>query len=330
MACAFKLVADEVRPRLGSAARRRRRRAVVAHARCAGVAAAAALASAAGFKPGTLDVRHRIELLMRWTSEIRSFNEHLLRAVQGWTPHGPGKRQSVAERRSGRPAALRLLPREEGTRAGWVNRVNLPARRAFAALADSGALLRRAEPPPRYLAKGEARMRPQQPIALSVADRYRPLGAAQFFPALKRVIAPQAPGSIPLQRRSVFGNELTLAGQERHARPARRFAAAPLALSRGSRNSQTSASVRAARAVRQIELTWRSNSAASPPVESNTALQRELIAASRQTAWVDVHSRIPMRGDTLISDTPSVNRLAEEVLGRIERKLRVERERRGH
>jgi hypothetical protein len=281
-------------------------------------------------KPVTLDVRHRIELLMRWTSEIRSFNERLVRTVQGWTPHGPEKRQSISEGRSRRPAVARLFVCEEGTRAGWVSRESLPARRAFAAVVDSGMSLRRAAPLLRHLADGGARWRVQPPTTPAVADRHRPLGVAQLFPALKRVIAPQARGAVPLRRRPVFGNGLTLAGQEQHVRPVHRFTAATLALARASGKSQTSAAVRAARTVRPVELAWRGNSTGSPPAENNTALQHPSTTASRQTAAIDVHSRIPMRGETLMSDSRSVNRLAEEVLGRIERKLRVERERRGH
>lgn len=280
-------------------------------------------------KPATLDVRHRIELLMRWSSEIRLFNERLVRTIQGWTPLAPGQRQDVAEGRSRRLAALRLKLREEGTRIGRVSRVNLPARRAFVAMADSGALQRRAAPTLRHLADGGARRRLPRPIAPAVADRHRPLGAAQLFPGLKSVIAPQGRGASPLRRRPLFGNGLPLTGPDPHARPVRRFAAATLALSRAGGKSQTSVAVRTARAVRPVELAWRRNAAASSPVE-NTAPLREATAASRQSAAIDVHSRLAMRGEALMSDSRSVNRLAEEVLGRIERKLRVERERRGH
>ncbi len=283
-----------------------------------------------GSKPVTLNVRHRIELLMRWTAEIRSFNERLVRTVQGWTPHGPARRLDLAEGRSRRPVAMRLLAREEGARAGWVSRMSLPTRRAFAAVADSGTSLRRAAPPLRHLADSGARWRVQPPIMPAVADRHRPLGAAQLFPALKRVIARQGRGAVPLRRRPVFGHELPFTGQEPQVRRARRFAVATLALSRASGKSQTSAPVSTARAVRPVELAWRSNSAGSPSAESAMASQRPLTVASRETAAIDVHSRVPMRGETLMSDTRSMNRLAEDVLGRIERKLRVERERRGH
>lgn len=281
-------------------------------------------------KPVTLDVRHRIELLMRWTAEKRSFNECLVRTVQGWTPHGRRKRIDVAEGRSRRPAALRLSVREEEARGGRVSRVNLPARRAFTAMATSGTSLRRATPPLRHLAESGACRSTQRAIVPTVADRNRPLGAAQLFPALKRVIARQARGVVPLRRRPVFGNGLPLAGQEPHARPARQFAAATLAISRASGTSQTSAPVRVARAVRPVELAWRSNSGGSPPAESNTAVQRPSTVATRETAAIDVHSRIPVRGETLLPDSRAINRLADDVLGRIERKLRIERERRGH
>jgi hypothetical protein len=278
-----------------------------------------------GSKPVALDVRHRIELLMRWTSEIKSFNERVARTVQGWTPRGPEMRPDIAEGRSRRPAALRLLVRGEGAKMGWVSRVSSPARRAIGAAADSGTSLRRAAPSARHLADGGAHWR-----APAVAYRRRSLGAAQLFPALKRVIAPQARGAVSLQRHPVFNNGLPLTGREPRARPARLFASATLAPSGTGSESQTSAPVRVARAVRPVELAWRSNSAGSPPAESNAALQRPWSVAARETAAIDVHSRIPVRGETLLSDTWSVNRLAEEVLGRIERKLRVERERRGH
>src|SRR5262249_56143735 len=84
-----------------------------------------------GSKPVALDVRHRIELLMRWISEIKSFSERVARTVQGWTPRGPEMRRDIAQGRSRRPAALRLLVREEGAKMGWASRVSSPARRAI-------------------------------------------------------------------------------------------------------------------------------------------------------------------------------------------------------
>jgi hypothetical protein len=268
--------------------------------------------------------------LIRWTSGIKSFNERVARTVQGWTPRGPEMRRDLAEGRSRRPAALRLLVREEGAKVGWVSRVSSPARRAIGTAADSGTSLRRAAPPARHLAGGGAHWRVQTPIAPAVAYRRPSLGAAQLFPTLKRVIAPQARGAVSLHRHPVFGNALPRTGQEPRARPARLFATATLALSGTGNKSQTSAPVRVARAVRPVELAWRSISAGSPPAESNAALQRPWSGAARDTAAIEVHSRIPVRSEMLLSDTRSVNRLAEEVLGRIERKLRVERERRGH
>lgn len=282
-----------------------------------------------GSKPVTLDVRHRIKLLMRWTSEIKSFNERVARTVQGWTPRGPEMRRDIAEGRSRQPAALRLLVRVEGAKMGWVSRVSSPPRLAIGAAADSGTSLRRAAPPARHLAGGGAHWHVQPPSAPAVAYRRRSLGIAQLFPALKRVIARQARGAVSLQRHPGIGNALPLTGQEPRASPARLFAAATLALSGTASKSQTSAPVRVARAVRPVELAWRNNSASSPPAESDAALQRPWSVAARETAAIDVHSRIPVLGETLLSDTRSVNRLAEEVLGRFERKLRVERERRG-
>jgi hypothetical protein len=272
-------------------------------------------------KPVALDVRHRIELLMQWSSEIRSFNERLVRTVRGWRPRGPKIRQGIAEGRSWRFAELRLLVREERARPGSVNRMTLPATRPSVAMAGSGTLPRRAASP--HLAKGGALRR--LPIASAVGDRRRPLGAAQLFPALEHIIAAQARGAMPLRRAAVFGARLPLTGREPQARSARRFAAATLALSRASARSQASAAVRA---VRPVELAWRGNSGSAAP-ERNAALQLPVTVAPQDAAATDVRSRIAIGGETLPSDSRAVNRLADEVLGRIERKLRVERERRG-
>jgi hypothetical protein len=274
-------------------------------------------------KPAAFDVRHRFELLMRWSSEIRSFNERLVRTLQEWTPRRPALRQRVAEGRSWRLAEPRLPLCEERIRSRSIDRMNVPARRVFAAMADSGMLLRSVVPL-RHFARDAVRRR--LAIASTVANRDRPLGAAQLFPALKRVIAPQARGGTSLRRGPIFGNGLSLTGRGPHARPAHRFATASLALSRASGNLQTSAAIRA---VRPVELAWRSNSAGSTTAEKNAAVQLPMTVVTRSAAATDIRSRIAVRDETLPSDSRAVNRLADEVLGRIERKLRVERERRG-
>ncbi|WP_259245632.1 hypothetical protein [Bradyrhizobium japonicum] len=277
-------------------------------------------------KAVTLDVRHRIELLMRCTSEIRSFNERIVRTIQAWQPRGSGKHLDVADESGRRRAAPRLLAREERSRAGWLGRLTPPARRAFAAMVGSGTLLRRAAPQLRYLADSGMRRQLQRPLMPAPADRHRPLAAARLCSALKHVAAPQGRDAISL-RRSVLGNGLLFASPQPYARPARWLAAATLVLSRSGK-PQALAVTHAARAVRPVELTWRTKSAGSPPRESAT-LQRDVVAASQRTAAIGVHSRSAMQGEPLLSDSRAINRLAEDVLGRIERKLRVERERRG-
>jgi hypothetical protein len=179
-----------------------------------------------------------------------------------------------------------------------------------------------------HAAGGRWDWRLQPPSALELTSRRRPPGAARSLPTLQRLVDPQFQGAVPSRRSSGFGKGPRLARHRPDAHPARLFASAALAFARASDNPQTAEPLRASRAVRPVELAWRSNSAGSPPSERSAALQPPMTIATRDVA-IDVRSRIAMQGDRLPSDSRAVNRLADEVLGRIERKLRVERERRG-
>jgi hypothetical protein len=294
-----------------------------------------------------LDVRHRLDLLLHWTSSMNSFNERLLRSVGRIASPRPERRRGITERIA-HHAAQRLLWNQRRTEAFQTGRVPSSGSRAAGLKTESGTYLGPAARPARYLARDVAHRRLLRTI-LSGGTRDREVpGAAPAFEALKRAMFPthRHDGRSPAHLFASANDPLVSGGLAR-ARPVRSFAEtkalantrretqATAPKTHASTRQQTHSPARPARFVRPVELAWRSNPGVSPAsAEGGTSFSHATAVknarAGEMNASIEMH-RSPARHQTAAyPDQRSVNRLADEVLGRIERKLRIERERRGH
>ena len=311
-----------------------------------------AFAAPSRAQPLVLDVRHRLDLLLHWTSSMKSFSERLVRSVQGIAPPRPQRRQEIVARGI-RHAALQLLVRERRAGTGQAGHVASSTPRVAGLKQGPDAYIRLAARPARYFARDAVHRRVPGAISLGGTRQRGVPGAAQAFPALKRAVATHAHDPLSHPRLFRRANDLPVndpplqgsAPRPPLARlfavagtrpPARLFAAAGTQPPAGNRPG-TYAKAPPARNPRPVELAWRNSAAVSPASpEDRTSFPHSFTAAVKRAGTGEVNPSIDMRRGSarhqtaVDSDQRSVNRLADEVLGRIERKLRIERERRGH
>jgi hypothetical protein len=276
-----------------------------------------------------LDIHHRLDLLLRWTSSMTSFNEQWRRTMQERVLRWPVRGSNSTERPP-RQAAARLFAGQGASRAEPVLRRGSTSFREGGRKDAASASVRFTARTLRYFTGTTAQPWPPR---LLPSGKHRGDAAGIAMPDRTGSTASQ--GRRPRARLFAHADDAPAPGGATFARAARRFALS-VAPTPASEFKERSRPARPARTVRQVELAWRRNPAGSPTSPEDTAsLSPALTAAVRNLATAEVNSKIDMRRPPTPhqavqpSDARAVNRLADEVLGRIERKLRIERERRG-